>query len=156
MLYEQIHTAVIDDESIPWIPFAPYTDEVKLKVFKVDPIRGEFIALMKAPAHTVLPKHHHSGTVIVYTTEGRWKYQEHDWIAGPGSVVFETAASSHTPQTVSAEGHVVTFNIVSGDLLFLDADDQLLAIENWKSMLQRYLDYCERNGIVPRDITAFH
>jgi quercetin dioxygenase-like cupin family protein len=155
MLHEQIHTSVIDDESLPWVPFAPYADNVFLKYFKLDPIRGEVIALMKIPAGLELPKHYHSGTVIVYTLEGRWKYREHDWIAGPGSVVFETAASSHTPQALSQEGNVLVLNIVSGDLVFLGENDQVLATENWKTALQRYLAYCEKAGIEPRDLTAF-
>ncbi|MFC5569035.1 2,4'-dihydroxyacetophenone dioxygenase family protein [Lysobacter yangpyeongensis] len=155
MYHEHVQTAVIDDESLPWVPFAPYTNDVQLKYFKLDPIRGEMIVLMKAPAGMELPRHHHSGTVIVYTIEGRWKYKEHDWIAGPGSVVFETAASSHTPEAVGSEGHVVVLNIVVGDLIFLDANGQVMAIENWKTGLQRYLAYCEQAGITPRDLTAF-
>ncbi len=155
MNYEQVQTGVIDHESLPWVPFTPYSDQVFLKYFKLDPVRGEMVALMKAPAAMQLPKHHHSGTVIVYTLEGRWKYAEHDWIAGPGSVVYETAATSHTPQGVSTEGDILTFNIVVGDLVFLDADDKVMAIENWRTGLQRYLDHCKKNGITPRDITSF-
>ena len=30
--------------------------------------------MMKAPAGVQLPKHHHTGTVMVYTIEGKWKY----------------------------------------------------------------------------------
>lgn len=156
MLYEQIHTTVVDDESLPWIPFTPYADDVFLKYYKLDPIRGEMIVMMKAPAGKQLPRHHHSGTVIVYTVEGRWKYKEHDWIAGPGSIVFETAASSHTPQALGGDGHIVVFNIVVGDLIFTSDDgSQVLAIENWKTSMQRYLAHCEQAGITPRDLTAF-
>lgn len=155
MLHEQIHTSVIDDESIPWIPFAPYSEDVMVKHFKADPISGETITMLKAPAGTQLPRHYHSGTVIVYTLQGRWKYAEHDWIAGPGSVVYETAASSHTPQVVDRTGHVIALNIVVGDLVFLGENDQILAIENWKSAVQRYENYCKKVGAVPRDITAF-
>lgn len=159
MLHEQIRTSVIDDESIPWIPFTPFDENVQLKVFRVDAVRGEVIVLLKAPARAKLPRHHHSGRVIVYTTQGRWKYAEHDWIAGPGSLVYEPAASRHTPQVVAGadgEAEVVTLNIISGDLLFMDEHDRVLAIENWKTMLQRYLDYCARSGIVPRDLSPFH
>lgn len=155
MFYEQVATSVIDDESLPWVPFAPYADDVFLKYFKLDPVRGEMIVLMKAPAGKQLPKHHHSGTVIVYTVEGRWKYLEHDWIAGPGSIVFETAASAHTPQVVSTEGEILVLNIVVGDLIFMTPDNQVLAIENWKTAMQRYLAHCEQAGIQPRDITSF-
>ena len=101
MLYEHVDTAVIDGESLPWIPFTPYAENVLLKYFKLDPIRGEWIVMMKSPIDMQLPKHHHTGTVMVYTIEGQWKYKEHDWIAGPGSIVYETAGSTHTPEVVS-------------------------------------------------------
>lgn len=155
MYHQHVQTSLIDDESLPWVPFTPYFDDVRLKYFKLDPVRGEMIVLVKVPAGGELPRHHSSGTAIVYTIEGRWKYKEHDWIAGPGSVVFETAASSHTPEAVGSEGHVVVLNIVVGDLIFLDANGQVMAIENWKTGLQRYLAYCEQAGITPRDLTAF-
>ena len=83
---------------------------------------------------------------------------EHDWVAGPGSLVYETAASTHT-FTVVAEGesgHVITLVTVSGDLLFLDDKDNVVALENWKTSLQRYLAYCEQHGLEPRDLTAFN
>jgi len=155
MLYEQIHTSVIDDESIPWVPFAPYSNEVLIKYFKCDAIRGETITLLKAPAGTVMPRHRHSGTVVVYTIKGSWKYAEHDWVAGPGSVVYETAGSSHTPQALDHAEEVITLNIVMGDLLFVNENDQVLAIENWKSGVERYLTYCRAADIEPIDITAF-
>lgn len=159
MLYQQIDTAVIDGDSLPWVPFTPYADNVLLKYFRLDPVRGEWIVQMKAPIDMQLPRHHHTGTVIVHTTQGKWKYKEHDWVAGPGSIVYETAASVHTPEVVSTEGadrFVEMMVIVTGDLVFLDGDDRVVAIENWKTALQRYLNHCEKHGIAPRDLTAFH
>ncbi|WP_019447336.1 2,4'-dihydroxyacetophenone dioxygenase family protein [Cupriavidus sp. BIS7] len=159
MLYQQIDTAVIDGDSLPWVPFTPYSDEVLLKYFKLDPIRGEIIVLMKAPITMQLPKHHHSGTVMVYTIEGQWKYKEHDWVAGPGSVVFETAASTHTPEVVSTnekDGYTLMLVSVMGDLVFVDENDKVLAIENWKTAMQRYLAYCEKHDIQPKDLSAFN
>ena len=158
MLYEHVDTAVIDGESLPWVPLTPYTEDVLLKYFKLDPIRGEWIVLMKAPLDVQLPKHHHTGTVMVYTIEGKWKYKEHAWVAGPGSVVYETAASTHTFEVVAEGegGYVVTLVQVTGDLLFLDEKDNIVALENWKTSLQRYLAYCEQHGIKPKDLTAFN
>ena len=49
MLYESVDTAVIDGETLPWVPFTPYAENVLLKYFKLDPIRGEWIVMMKAP-----------------------------------------------------------------------------------------------------------
>ena len=75
---------------------------------------------------------------MVYTIEGKWKYEEHDWVSGPGSIVFETAASTHTFEVVAEgeSGYVLTLVQVNGDLLFLDDKDNIVALENWKTSLQ--------------------
>src|SRR5450432_1951622 len=117
--YETIGTGCIDEASTPWIPFTPYSDVVQVKYFKIDPVRGEFIALLKVPAGMSLPKHHHSGTVIVYTVSGSWKYMEHDWIARKGSIVYETAGTAHTPTAMPDDDDVITVNITQGELAFL-------------------------------------
>ena len=155
MFHERIHTKLIDDESMPWIPFAPYNEEVLVKYLKLDPVRGECIALIKAPAGATLPRHQHGGSVTVYTLQGRWKYVEHEWIAAAGSLVFETAASRHTPQALDNTEPVITLNILGGDVLFLGADDEVTAVENWKTGFARYRAYCRSHGIVPVDLTAF-
>jgi hypothetical protein len=41
MLYEQVDTSLVDGESLPWVPFTPYAENVLLKYFKLDPIRGD-------------------------------------------------------------------------------------------------------------------
>lgn len=158
MLYQQVDTAVTDGESLPWVPLVPYADTILLKYFKLDPIKGDWIVMMKAPMGVQLPKHHHTGTVMVYTIEGQWKYKEHDWVAGPDSIVYETAASSHTyePVAAGASGYVITLVQVSGELLFLDENENVVASENWKTSLKRYLAYCEQHGIEAKDLTAFN
>jgi len=150
----KVGTSLVDVEALPWIPFTPYSDEVFLKLIKINPVNGEWTTLLKLPAGMELPKHHHAGTVHVYTVAGHWRYKEHDWVAGPGSMVFETAASAHTPV---AEPHdeVITLNIIVGDWNLLDENDNILAVENWKSMLKRYSDYCASHGITPVDVTSF-
>ncbi len=151
--YENIDASIVQDDESPWVPFTPYTDQVFLKYFKIDPVRGEVIALLKAPGNMVLPTHYHGGSVIVYTIEGKWSYDEHDWVAEKGSVVYETACSTHTPRSHDEE--TITFNITQGDSEYLDAEGNLLAKENWQSHLKRYLDFCEANGIEPKDLTSF-
>jgi len=155
MMFENIGTACIDGESTPWMPFSPYSNDVFIKYFKIDPVRGETITLLKAPAGAQLPKHHHTGTVVVYTVQGAWKYKEHDWVARVGSVVYETASSAHTPEAVSAEGEVITFNIITGELLYLDEKDNIIACENWKTSMKRYLAYCVATGVTPKDLSTF-
>ena len=98
---------------------------------------------MKAPFGAQLPTHHHTSTVMVYTIEGKWKYKWHDWVAGPGSIVYETVASTHTFEVVAegGGGYAVTLVQVTGDLLFLDEKGNIVAFENWKtSPVVRYAD----------------
>jgi hypothetical protein len=154
MNFEQVTTSYIDAEKYPWIPFAPYSDEVFLKILKCDPVSGTFLTLLKVPGNTALPKHHHCGTVFVYTVKGTWRYLEHDWTAVEGSVVYETAATSHTPTSVGND-EVITFNMQVGDSIFLDDQGGVLAIENWKTMLQRHLDWHRARGLEAVDITSF-
>ena len=154
MYYEKIDTALIDAEALPWHPFLPYADDVMVKLLKVNPVSGEWVTLLKAPAHLRLPRHHHSGTVMVYTLSGQWRYLEHDWVATAGSFVYETAGTRHTPVGVGSD-EVITLNIVQGDWNLVTEDDQVLAIENWKSVMKRYLDHCEAHGIAPVDVSSF-
>jgi 2,4'-dihydroxyacetophenone dioxygenase len=158
MLFEHIQTACLNDADLPWVPFTPYSEHVLVKYFKLDPVRGEVIALLKAPAKGEMPRHRHTGTVIVYTVQGRWKYREHEWIAEKGSIVYETAGSSHTPEAIApldGEDDIVTLNIIQGELLFVNDKGQILAAEDWKSGWDRYEAYCRANGIAPKDLTAF-
>ena len=67
-----VEASCISDESMPWMSLG-LAPGVEVKFFKADPIRGEVIALLKAPAEAKLPRHRHSGTVVVYTLKGRWK-----------------------------------------------------------------------------------
>ncbi|WP_244816907.1 2,4'-dihydroxyacetophenone dioxygenase family protein [Caballeronia sp. Lep1P3] len=158
MLFEHIQTACLNDADLPWVPFTPYSEHVLVKYFKLDPIRGETIALLKAPAKGQMPRHRHTGTVIVYTVEGRWKYREHEWIAEKGSIVYETAGSSHTPEAVApvaGEETIVTLNIIQGELVFVDESGRTLATENWRTGWDRYAAHCRALGLTPRDLTAF-
>lgn len=153
--YQQIDTGALNDEQTPWIPFTPYDEKVFLKYFKIDPVQGEVISLLKAPAGHEMARHHHTGTVIVYTVQGAWKYKEHDWISRAGGVVYETASTRHTPQALPGDEDIITFNIVRGELVYLDEEDRPLAVENWKTSMARYLAFCEANGDTPHDLTAF-
>ena len=39
-MHKNVVTSHVDAESLPWVPFAPYSDEVLLKYHKVDPVRA--------------------------------------------------------------------------------------------------------------------
>ncbi len=142
------------DESLPWLPFSPHSELVSVKLYGADPARGEVVLLLRAPPGVEMPPHRSTGPTTIYTLQGRWKYREHDWVAGPGSVVLEPAGTRHTP-LVLADGtdDTILFVVTVGDLQLLDANGQVIGTEDWQSAVERYLAYCRDNGITPRDLT---
>lgn len=136
----------------PWIPFTPLSDQVFLKYWKVDPVRGEIVVSMKMPAGLELPPHYHTGIVIAHTVKGAWRYKENNWVSRAGDTVYEVAGSSHTPQTVEDSE---IFFVLIGELLFLDEDKKILWQENHKTMIERYNGYCAANAVTPRDVTSW-
>jgi 2,4'-dihydroxyacetophenone dioxygenase len=115
----------------------------------VDPVRGEVVAGFRMPPGTDMAAHYHTGTVIVYTVRGSWRYLEHDWIARPGDIVYETAASLHKPVVVG-DDEVETITITTGELLFVNDAGAIIARENAKTSLERYEAYCTANGLRQR------
>ena len=152
--HKEIVTANVKAASVPWVPFTPYTDQVQLKYFKIDPIHGEIVLAMRFPPGLRLPTHYHTGIVVGHTLKGAWRYIEHDWVSEAGDTVYETAASSHTPESVGDEETEVFFVIV-GELLFLDDAGNIIARENWRTSLERYQTHCEANGLEVQDLTSF-
>jgi hypothetical protein len=149
--YETLHRRGAD---LPAVPFVPYSEDVTVKLLRVDPVSGQVCVILSAPGGTGLGTHRHYGSVVVYTLKGAWRYLEHDWVSRAGDFVYETAGSTHT-FVVEPGDTTEAFIIVEGALEFVDDEGNTLAIEDWRSMHRRYLDYCEQEGIEPVDLTSF-
>jgi 2,4'-dihydroxyacetophenone dioxygenase len=149
--YETLHRSGAD---VPAVPFTPYSEDVTIKLLRVDPVSGQLCVILSAPGGTGLGMHKHYGSVVLYTIKGAWRYLEHDWVSRAGDFVYETAGSSHTFFVEPGET-TEAFIIVEGALEFIDEQGNTIAIEDWRTMYQRYLDYCEQEGLEPIDITRF-
>ncbi len=124
-----------------------------MKLLATDPLRGEVIFVLRTPPGIELPRHRTTGSTTIYTVQGRWKFREHDWVAGPGSLVIEPAASCLTP-CVPGDGtdDAVTLVLATGDVQFLDDAGRILGVENWRSITNRYLAHCESLGLEPEAV----
>lgn len=154
MYFENAKTVVIDDEALPWMPFLPYSEAVHVKYIKLDPVRGEMVVLMRSESDFKLPRHQRSGACMTYTLAGRWSHAGESWIAGPGSVVFDFATATHASEALQGTGPVITFNVIAGDIVFLTEAGEVWGVENWRTGMQRYLDYCAASSIEPMDISS--
>jgi len=152
LISQELETQYINGQDLPWVPFTPFSDQVHLKYYKIDPVHGEVVMGMRMPAGMSLPTHYHTGIVILYTVSGAWRYVEHDWIARTGDAVYETAGSAHAPEALE---DTEIFLLLVGDLLFLDDNGTIIAQENWKTSAERYSAYCADNDLEPVAITSF-
>ena len=86
--------------------------------------------------------------------QGRWKYREHDWVAGPGSLVIEPASACNTPQ-ILADGtdDAILFMLVRGEVQLLDAEGRSSRTESWRTAVDRYAGHCLAHDLVPHDLT---
>ncbi|NEW55066.1 cupin [Nocardia cyriacigeorgica] len=149
-IQKQLDVNYMSGDDNPWIPFTPLSDDVLLKYWKIDPVRGEIVVSMRVPAGVELAPHYHTGIVVVHTVKGVWRYKENDWTARAGDTVYEVAGSSHTPEGIEDSE---TFLFMIGELLFVDQDNNLLWQENHKTSIERYTNYCAAHGITPRDLS---
>ena len=147
-----VNTNVGDDG--PWIPYA---DGVWVQPCCFDVTSGGFSTLLKGLPGAQLGVHYHVGTVRGYTLRGRWGYVEHDWVAGPGTFIYEPAGEAHTLVIAedSPEPALILF-IVEGGLIFLDKPEGggFAAYEDGFSVLELARSYYRENGLEERQLDA--
>ena len=82
----------VDDERC-WVPYA---EGVWFQPCRFNVTSGGFSVVLKGLPGAKLGVHYHVGTVHGYTMRGHWRYLEHDWIAKPGTFIYEPAGEAHT------------------------------------------------------------
>ena len=76
-----------------WVPCA---EGVWFQPCHFNVTTGGFSVVLKGLPGSKIGTHYHVGTVHGYTLHGHWRYLEHDWIAKPGTFIYEPAGEAHT------------------------------------------------------------
>jgi 2,4'-dihydroxyacetophenone dioxygenase len=146
MLDLEVLDEAIASDDIPWVPQEPGRWFKPLHFFTSS---GTWINLVKMEPGKQIRRHVHAGgSVHAYVLEGSWRYLEHDWIATPGSYVFEPAGGVHTLE-VLGDTTMVTLFIVNGVIQYLDDEGRVVQQDDLQSRRRLYLDYCREQGIEP-------
>lgn len=135
------------DETATWIPYA---EGVWIQPCHFNVTTGGFTVLLKAMPGASLGVHYHTGTVRGLTLRGNWRYLEHDWIAGPGTFIYEPAGEAHTLViTEDSPEPALIFFVVEGALVYLDkpADGNFAAFEDGFSALELARAYYRDAGL---------
>jgi hypothetical protein len=139
----------IHSDELPWVPQG---ERVWFKPLRFDLTRGQWINLLKITGEGRVNRHRHTGgQVLGYCLQGSWRYLERDWVARPGTLVYEPPGDIHTLVVDGAE-EMITLFILEGSVQYLDDDDNLIHQDDVFSKLERYLSFCEQEGIEPRDL----
>jgi 2,4'-dihydroxyacetophenone dioxygenase len=76
--------------------------------------------ILRAEHAGLLQRHYHPHDVFGLCISGRWRYLEHDWIATPGTFVYEAPGESHTLVVEESGEAMRTMFHVNGPLIWLD------------------------------------
>jgi quercetin dioxygenase-like cupin family protein len=137
-----------------YMPYGNPKYDIKAKLMQVDPYTGLWIMILKGGPGSELGIHRHYDQVYGYTLKGAWAYREHpEWLSRTGDIVHETPGSVHSLYIDKNHGETEVLFFVWGALEYLDQDGKTLFIEDWRSMGQKYLEFCEKNHLPVVDIS---
>ncbi|QQK78819.1 2,4'-dihydroxyacetophenone dioxygenase family protein [Salicibibacter cibi] len=139
----------IDLEEIPWVP---QSDRVWFKPVRFNLQSGQWINLLYVKPGGIVNRHRHTGgQVLAYTLQGQWRYLERDWIAKPGTFVYEPPGDIHT-LTVDGDEPMITLFMLEGSIQYIDDKDEMTYQDDVFSKYQLYLNYCKEHNIIEQNL----
>jgi quercetin dioxygenase-like cupin family protein len=137
-----------------WIPYAT---GVWIQPCHFNVTSGGFSVVLKGLPGAALGTHYHIGTVRGFTMQGQWRYLEHDWVAKPGTFIYEPAGEAHTLViTDDSPEPAVFFFAVEGGLIYLDkaVNGAFAAYEDGFTALEFCRKYYREAGLDARKLDA--
>src|SRR5512144_3035336 len=83
-----------------WQPLLRVDDRVQLRLLDLDLERDFYSFLLRALPGVELPARRVIDASTIITLQGRWKYRDCDWVAGPESYTVECTGRSLVLQTL--------------------------------------------------------
>ncbi|RUS41951.1 2,4'-dihydroxyacetophenone dioxygenase family protein [Cohnella sp. AR92] len=142
----QLPERVFNIDELPWVPFDEGEVNCYFKPLRFDLSTGTWTYLFKIKSNKVLARHRHTGgSVIGYNIQGQWRYEGRNWIAKPGTFIFEPPGDIHT--LITEDEEVVTLFILGGSLQYFDNNNSIIGQDDIYTVLKKYRDYCNKTGI---------
>jgi hypothetical protein len=131
------------EEVSPWVPFGP---GAAIRHLAFDVRRNAFSNILWIKGKGVVGTHKHRGTVVMFCLEGSVRYLEYDWVATPGSLIYETPGLMHTLVTDHPDG-VKLFGWLEGPIEFFDDNGEFVETTDVWWFINHYETYCREHGI---------
>jgi 2,4'-dihydroxyacetophenone dioxygenase len=136
-------------DSLPWVPQG---ERVWYRPLRFDLANGRWVNVLKVTGGGRVNRHRHSGgQVLGYCLQGSWHYLEREWVARPGTFVYEPPGDIHT-LVVDAAEEMQTLFLLEGVVQYLDDEDNVIYQDDVFTKLERYLAFCREQGIEPQDL----
>lgn len=136
------HIGVSEAES-PWVPFG---DSAAIRHLSFDVRTGSVCNILSVKGGGRIGTHRHRAAVSAVTLEGSWGYYEYDWVARPGSFVYETPGTAHTLYSDDPQGMKALFWI-HGPIEFFDEQGQHTETTDVFWFINHYVSHCEQHGL---------
>ena len=143
----------LDDDRL-WVPYA---EGVWFQPCSFNVTSGGFSVVLKGLPGSMVGTHYHVGIVHGYTMRDHWRYLEHDWIAKPGTYIYEPAGEARTLViTEDSPEPMVTLFVVEGGLIYLDnaVNGGFAAYEDGFTLLELTRKHYREAGLDLRKLDA--
>ena len=111
--------------------WVPYAEDVWIQPCQFNVTSGGFSVVLKGLPGAELGVHYHVGTVRGFTMRGHWRYLEHDWVAKPGTFIYEPAGEAHTLVVLEDSPEpMMAFFVVRGALVYMEPDGAFKSYED--------------------------
>jgi 2,4'-dihydroxyacetophenone dioxygenase len=122
------------------------TDTVWSRPLVINAHNGGWIECFRLARPGLINRHRHTTPAFVYCIEGTCGYLEHDWVLGPGGVLYEPVGETHTFCCFS-EGGVKAIAVMFGPLTLVDENGNDVATIGALEVLGKYQAHCESVGL---------
>ena len=127
----------------PWVPFLP---NIFIRHLGFDVRNNTFINILWIRQPGLLGRHRHRGPVWGYVLEGSWRYLEHDWVASPGSYLYENPGTIHTLVVDDPQGMKTLFWL-NGALEFFDEKGEVGDTLDVFWFIDHYVSHCRKHDL---------
>jgi len=118
--------AIPADERV-WVPQG---EGLHFRPLVLHASQGYWMNLLRVTRAGIVSRHRHPMPVSGYVIKGRWHYLEHDWVAEPGSFVYEPPGETHTLVVPEGTDEMVTLFQVNGAMIYVDPWGKAVGFED--------------------------
>jgi 2,4'-dihydroxyacetophenone dioxygenase len=127
-----------------WIPVG---EGVAFRPLFLSASQGYWTSVTRVRRSGIVSRHRHVGAVHGHTLKGSWRYLEHDWVATPGSFIFEPPGDVHTLFVDEGTGEMMTIFQIHGAMIYLDEAGATTSVEDVFTRIDQCRAHFESVGL---------